>query len=231
MYFSKFPAYITKIGNDLVQIEDIFARIVVGKTYGEISSILVPYLVREDETIEQLANKYYGSPFYHWVIILINNIVDPREEWPASSNVLFEKVFAKYEYKVTCTANVPFRINEVITTSDNSEYQVTDVNSNVMLLKFIKGNKYLTKNKILTGSAGTAIISQVVDPTEFPHHYENSAGIEVDFDPSLEAQEIITKVTNYDYELRLNEKKRTIKLLNKRYLGDFVKNLEAELDL
>jgi hypothetical protein len=59
-----------------------------------INSILVKYhpatnttqflyhTVKDGETPEVLAHKYYGNPYFHWIIILMNNIVDPNYDWP-----------------------------------------------------------------------------------------------------------------------------------------------------
>lgn len=231
MYFSKFPTYIATIGNAQLNIEDIFTRIVVGKTYSEISTLLIPYIVPEGETIEQLADKYYGSPFYHWVIILINNMIDPREEWPASEKVLYEKLFEKYEYTVVTTATAPFSVGNIVTTAENASFIVTGKEGTTLKLKYKTGNKYLTQNSLLYHETQSSTINSVIDPTEDIHHYENLSGIEVDYDANLLGQGLIVAVTNYDYENAANENKRVVRLLNKKYLYDFVKNLEAEATL
>jgi hypothetical protein len=52
--------------------------------------------VPEGFTIEQVSDVYYGSPEYHWVIALVNNYVDIREEWPKSSSDLVKYCELKY---------------------------------------------------------------------------------------------------------------------------------------
>lgn len=39
------------------------------------------HLIKYGETPEYLAQKYYGNAYYHWVIIVLNTIVDPWFDW------------------------------------------------------------------------------------------------------------------------------------------------------
>lgn len=93
---------------------------------------------------------------------------------------------------------------------------------------------YLTIEDILYGegrSPRVAIpILSVEDPLNTIHHYEDvETGYWVDFDVNLLGQGLIRAVSNVDYEYQQNEKKRTIRILDKRYLGDFIQNFEREL--
>lgn len=77
-------------------ITDIFRRIKISQQYKENASLLIPYVVSENERIEDVSNKFYGSPNYHWVLIVLNNIIDPREEWPLSENDLMSRIETLY---------------------------------------------------------------------------------------------------------------------------------------
>ena len=82
-YFSKFPLYLTRtLGTEQVIITDFFRRIRVGRDFGDNFSGLTSYAITDGDTPESIANQFYGSPFYHWVILLVNGIVNVREEWP-----------------------------------------------------------------------------------------------------------------------------------------------------
>ena len=40
--------------------------------------------------------KFYKDPQYHWIILLINDIVDPRFGWPLSEKQLYNYASSKY---------------------------------------------------------------------------------------------------------------------------------------
>ena len=84
-----------------------------GGKYGKeavniINSILVKYhpatnttnyfyhTVKEGETPETLAHKYYGNAYFHWIIILMNNIVDPYYDWALPANKFEAMLTMKY---------------------------------------------------------------------------------------------------------------------------------------
>ena len=54
------------------------------------------YLVREQDTPENLADRYYGDPEYHWIILLMNDIVNPLFDWPLRSDAFNRYIEDKY---------------------------------------------------------------------------------------------------------------------------------------
>lgn len=50
-----------------------------------------PYTVAEGERPEDIAEFYYGSVDYVWLVYLANNIIDPYHQWPMD-----EKTFRNY---------------------------------------------------------------------------------------------------------------------------------------
>lgn len=250
MYFSKFATYETNIDNKQVKIEDIFTRVAVGKTYAELSSILLPYLVKDGEKIEDIANEYYGSPFYHWVILLINNIVDTRTEWPMTEKSLLEKIYDIYDYTVTVSTTTGFSVGDFVASNTNAKFLITDISETVLTMRYQSGSVYLTAQTLLkkVDSATSTTIISVIDPTEAVHHYEEVAtGYEVSYDATI-IQSIteldpvtslqnrislgeVAAITNLEYEQRTNDAKRSIKLLNNQYLQQFVRNFDAEVSV
>jgi hypothetical protein len=250
MYFTKFPTYETNIDNKQVTIEDIFTRVAVGKTYAELSSILLPYLVKDGEKIEDIANVYYGDPFYHWVLVLINNITDVRSEWPMTEKALLEKIYDIYDYTVTVSTTAGFSIGDVVSSNTNAKFLITDISESKLIVRYQSGSVYLVAQTLLkkVDSATSTTILSVIDPTEAVHHYEEVlTGYEVSYDASI-VQSItelnpinslqnrislgeVAVITNLEYEQRTNDAKRAIKLLNNQYLQQFVRNFDAEVSL
>ena len=46
------------------------------------------YTIQDGETPDSLALKAYGDPFYDWVILLTNEIVNRHLDWPLSNAAL-----------------------------------------------------------------------------------------------------------------------------------------------
>ena len=69
------------------------------------------YDVKDGETPEMIAHKYYGDVNLHWTILTVNNVVDYYEDWPMSVQRFEEFVKEKYEnpqaihhYEITQTS-------------------------------------------------------------------------------------------------------------------------------
>lgn len=52
--------------------------------------------ISDTDTIEIIADNYYGDPEYHWVIALANDIVDVHYDWPMNSRVFTNYIKSKY---------------------------------------------------------------------------------------------------------------------------------------
>lgn len=54
------------------------------------------HTITDGETPETLSHKYYGTAGDHWVILLVNNIVDPYFDWVLSNRELVDMIKATY---------------------------------------------------------------------------------------------------------------------------------------
>jgi hypothetical protein len=97
-YFASFPlTYMQTPDGGNVIIRDFFRRVDVASMFGDVSVGLIPYTIPMGGTPESVANTFYASPYYHWVIILVNGIVDLYEEWPLSQTALNAKIADAYD--------------------------------------------------------------------------------------------------------------------------------------
>lgn len=97
-YFSQFPTFLAKIGDRQKLVEDFFVRVAPGKNYTSSSVLLLSTFILDGERPEDVAYRFYKNAEYHWVILLANNIVDPREEWPLPNADVY--TFATRRYGV-----------------------------------------------------------------------------------------------------------------------------------
>lgn len=85
-FFDLFPKLIydlegTRSGSYDVAV-NIFVRLGVLKSIKQNSSLYYPYMIQDGDTPEMIADKYYGHPEYHWVVMMMNDVVDPFYDWP-----------------------------------------------------------------------------------------------------------------------------------------------------
>lgn len=57
----------------------------------------LPYTIDTDDKPEDIANLYYGSPEFIWLIFLANNIIDPYTQWPKTSDEFYNFLKLKYQ--------------------------------------------------------------------------------------------------------------------------------------
>ena len=92
-FFENFPriAYTLDDSETEQVVKDIFKRAILSKEFQDNNSYFETYEVLGDETPEQLSFRFYGTQDLHWLILLTNNIVDPRFEWPLSQDNLIKQ--------------------------------------------------------------------------------------------------------------------------------------------
>lgn len=95
MYFRQFPVLRGKFGGTYKAVTDIFLRVAPQNPIKKIEFLETTY-VQDGETPELLAFKMYEREDYHWILLLINNIVDVREEWPRKERDLYSYCLEKY---------------------------------------------------------------------------------------------------------------------------------------
>jgi len=67
------------------------------------TDILLEFELNEGETPEMVSQLVYDTPYYHWVIMMVNNIFDIYTEWFMADEQLYEYCVKKYN--VSCTVS------------------------------------------------------------------------------------------------------------------------------
>jgi hypothetical protein len=100
MYFEKFPLlqYPVKDGNNFryVFVRNLLRRVALSEDLMSAESVFMEYSVKDGERPEHIAERVYGDPAYHWLILLANNIIDPYHGWYMSGSALEEYIQKKY---------------------------------------------------------------------------------------------------------------------------------------
>ena len=101
MYFQKFPAmYYDFTGPDgeVVSkiVTDITLNVRARKALVQAAVLYDTYDIKDGETPEVVASKFYGVSLYHWIIMLLNERYNVVTDWPMPSSAIEPYAVKKY---------------------------------------------------------------------------------------------------------------------------------------
>tara|TARA_B100000579_G_scaffold65895_1_gene49069 strand:+ start:257 stop:781 length:525 start_codon:yes stop_codon:yes gene_type:complete len=99
MYFDRFPkgSYILPGTKTFKLVSDLFRRVKIRDKIKNEASIYTEYFVSSGERPEHIAQKHFGNPELHWVVLITNNIADALYDWPMSFSAFEEYIADKYD--------------------------------------------------------------------------------------------------------------------------------------
>jgi hypothetical protein len=83
--------------SDFVVAKNLFRRFKLSEDFKQYAVYFQKYRIADFEQPWFIAEQVYGSPYYDWVLLLTNNIVNPLFDWPMESNTLRKYIEGKYE--------------------------------------------------------------------------------------------------------------------------------------
>lgn len=168
-YFANFPDILYPFELDgkikLVRVKDIVANVRLRKQILSNITLYDEYDIIDGETPEIIAERVYGDPNLHWVIMLTNDRYDLWNDFPLSGDALSKYIENKYGQG-----------------NENAQHYIFD-----------------------------------------SPHFEDERGNIVDGP----ATNLVRAITNLEYESRVNEGKRRIKIVNKNLISSIVSELDA----
>ena len=169
-YFNQFGTILyDPVGDGSAKLcTDIMSRVRVRANMKKEIVMLDKYDVKENETPEIVADKHHGSPYYHWVVMLLNDISDVNHDWVKSTRQMQKYLFSKY-----------------------TQTQLTE-----------------THHYEISQTSGDSTITIEVENSTYPS---------------------ATAITNYDYEIAINDSKREIDLLRNDFLTFFVDEFQSSI--
>jgi hypothetical protein len=113
MYFANFPLIpYDSVGNgEFKLVTNLLKRVALRSKVRTNILLFDTYDVKEGETPEMLADKLYGDPNLHWIIMYVNNITDRYHQWPLTTPQFLAFINDKYSnpdgthhYEITQTS-------------------------------------------------------------------------------------------------------------------------------
>ena len=207
-FFNYFPKTFYTSNNNSTGIDtvtNIIARFGFEDKLKENESAFYKYTIKDSDTPEIIADKFYGNVERHWIVLLFNNIIDPQYDWPLQSKTLIEYIDKKYSASgYANTANT-------LVTGLSWAQNISHVQAYY---------KIITR----TSADGTDIVEKI---TVDANTYANIAATSISYtlNNASSITQTVSKTTEsyYDYELDLNEAKREIKLLKKEFVSEVEK--------
>ena len=98
MYFENIPVipYDSVGDGEFKDVTNLLRRVAVRAKVKLNTLLYDTYNVRSGDTPESIADKLYDDPQLHWVIMIVNNIVDRYHGWPMFGNQFLDYVNEKY---------------------------------------------------------------------------------------------------------------------------------------
>ena len=178
---------------DRVIVKNIFKRSKLRTDVDQAITAFNYYYVEDQQRPDVLAQELYGDSELDWVILTTNNITNVRDQWPLSHNDLHTYMLEKYGSE---TNILGIHHSETVKVID--EYNRVVLNGGLE----VDANFTFTFVGSVTSSTGSLIRVQLTG---------NSNTINP-----------VRSITNYDYETKLNEEKRRIRILKPEYIGAFI---------
>jgi hypothetical protein len=183
-YFRELPdiEYLSTLPNkksslDYVRIKNLFRRVKLRDDLQNVFTIFNKYQIPDGARPDTVAEAFYGSSEYDWVVLLSAGIVRVIDQWPLSDRDIYR--FSENKYGIAGLSEIKF-------------YETIEV-------KDSEGRLILPAGKVVDSS----------------FRIPNPSDARATLNP-------VVGITNYEYEVRKNNEKRSIYLLKPEYLQQYL---------
>lgn len=230
MYFENFPLTYYTVYDDLSNVKIVTNITVRSKLSNDaLNNLLLydEYDIKDGETPEIVADKFYNNPQLHWVVLLTNEIIDPRFDWLLSINNLYRYCEGKYD-------NV-YGVHHYEDNTGNISPGNVILTSNSQFGNMFRGNVVINN----AGSIG--VITSTINASNV-FVLATSGGFTAGEILSLKSNSLVnanisstvtisgTPVSNYSFEDKVNEAKRRIKILKPQYVNSLIDDFKRKLE-
>jgi len=229
MYFKSFPyTFYSLDDTSTVQVvTNITARVTLSDEVKANLGLFDEYDVKDGDTPELVADKFYNNPELHWLVLHYNEIIDPRFDWPLSTNNLNLYVASKYanvnavHHYEDADGNYANGNVYLLSSADFTEFNVDDALTNITNT----GTGYITQKNSSSNVRVTVTTGGFISGDRIKNTSNTSSSANITSTVVLSG----TPVTNLTYEDEVNESKRRIKILKASYVDAIVRDFKKKL--
>lgn len=202
-YFRKLPSfeYVSRLPNakisDYIEVKNLFKRGKIRPDIFENVAFFEKYKIIGDDRPDNVAYEVYNDSTLDWIILLSNNIMNVQTEWPLTQTSFDSHLREKYGVGLTTEEEIYYNIY-----SGAHHYETVEIKNSQDVIIIPKG-------------------------LEVPFDYALGWSY---YDEFTESQNLISNatitITNYEYEEKIENKKRNIYILKPRYLNIILDDIE-----
>ena len=213
-YFSFFPVTPYTSNTETGSVDtatNIIARFSFEKKLKENENAFYKYTIKDSDTPEIIAHKYYGHSERHWIVLNFNDIIDPQFDWPLQTDQLISYIGDKYAAQGAANTTVQSGIQ-----------WARDVNNTQAYYKVITR----------TNQSDGTIIKETIEIDATTYAALGASTVVYTLSDGSKTSQAITKLktTYFDYEDGLNEGKREINLLQSQFVTDVEKEFKRVIE-
>ena len=200
-YFRELPdlEYLSPLSDrnsssEYITVKNIFKRVKIREDIQNYITAFNKYIIRDGDRPDNVAEELYGDSDLDWVVLISADIRNIRDQWPLSDKDIF-----LYAEKIYSNSLNDARFYETIEVKDS------------------KGRLSLPEKLIVDKNFKSPRPSTDIEPnTSYVKFYDS--GLKT----IITKYNVTTSVTNYEHEVRKNDDKRTIFVLRREYLQQFL---------
>ena len=200
-YFNYFPKEYYFLNDNTSSVDvvtNITSKFKFEDDFKNNTVVYYEYEIQDGETPEIVAYKIYGSPEKHWIILSLNDIVNPQIDWPIEQNSLKKLIDIKYQASEYANSSTTGAGTTWADTNIHSYYKIETQTNNLNNKKFI--------DKIQIDANTYANVASSSETYTLQNGYSITLSISKE-----------TK-TYLEYEIEQNDNKRTIKILKEEFV-------------
>tara|TARA_B100001989_G_scaffold54278_1_gene35618 strand:+ start:2310 stop:3014 length:705 start_codon:yes stop_codon:yes gene_type:complete len=188
---------------DSILVKNLFRKAKLQQWLSDSVTVFNKAYITDGARPDTIAESLYGSPDLDYVVVICARITNITDQWPLSSKDLYNYSIDKYGIQ---------GLNEI------HHYETIEVKDEKERLILPKG-KVVDDNYKLDGPRKRSLSATWKG-------YKDSGEVEI-----YKTEEIspIIGISNYEFEITKNEKKREIDVLNRVYVSMFLQDLRNSL--
>jgi hypothetical protein len=200
-YFRELPdlEYLSPLSDrnsssEYITVKNIFKRVKLREDIQGYLTLFNKYVIKDGDRPDNVAEELYGDPTLDWVVLISSRIINVRNQWPLSDKDIF--LYSEKIYEDSLNQPRFYETKEV---------------------KDSKGRLILPEGLIVDKNFKSPRPETDNEPnTSYVKFYDSGLKL------TITKYNIVNSVTNYEYETRKNDKKRTINVLKRGYLQQFL---------